>query len=415
MPLVGTSGHVNHGKSRLIEALTGVNPDRLPEEKERGMTIDLGFAWFPDKDGKPVGVIDVPGHERFLRNMTAGAWSLDCVLLVVAADEGWMAQTESHARVLRALGVTRVLPVITKIDLVSAERLAEAEAEVRSKCRAFFGVDRAPLPVSSSAGTGLEELREAIYRELEGLPPAKSGGRPFFYVDRVFSLKGSGLVAAGSLRGGRLAAGDELVLLPRGEEVRVRGLQSYNVAVSSALPGSRVAVNLSQVKEPPVRGDCLAHPEAPFRSAAEALAKLFDAEALRNHREAEIAFGSDHLRGTVHLLGTSEAARIVLERKAALCPGERFLLLRPGGSDLLGWGLFLWLGPTTPEERWRFSAFAKGQAALSPRGDRDRHARLLGARRGFFGARPLCRGPGGRLVFRRWLPQGGGKGSPRPG
>ncbi len=384
MPLVGTSGHVNHGKSRLIEALTGTNPDRLPEERERGMTVDLGFAWFPDRDGRPVGVIDVPGHERFLRNMTAGAWSLDCALLVVAADDGWMAQTESHAKVLETLGVPRILPVITKIDLVSAARRAEVEAEVRSNCGRRFGVDRPCVEVSAPSGIGIDELKDAILEELGRAPAQKDGKRPYFYVDRVFTLKGAGLVVAGSLRGGSIRQGDELVLRPRGERVRVRALHSYNAAVQEVLPGNRVAVNIAQLKDPPVRGDCLAHPAAPVLSEAEFLARLFDAEEIRNHREAEIAFGSAHMRAAIHFLGSTSAARIVLERKAAVLPGERFLLLRRGGSDILGWGYALWFGPTAQKDRWRFAAFAAGWTE-----GHSSRAAIETAMRGYYG--PLDR------------------------
>ncbi len=358
MPIVGTAGHVDHGKSLLIEALTGVNPDRLPEEKLRGMTTDLGFAFFTGRDGKPVGVIDVPGHERFIRNMTAGAWSLDCALLVVAADDGWMAQSQTHAEVLRALGVPAVIPVISKIDAVALSRAEAVGADIRTRCAALFGRDVSPSFVSALKGTGIAELKDRIVETIAASPPRRREGFSYLYVDRVFSLKGTGLVVAGSLRGGPLKVGADLKVLPGGEMVRIRGIHAYNEPVSAIEPGARTALNLPQPKTAPVRGDCLAVPGAPVRCASEFLAVLGDHEKIRNHGEAEIAFASAHRLGKIHLIGGGPAARIVIDEPGAFLPGMRFLVIRHGGSDILGCGSALWFEKTDAAARRRFSAFA---------------------------------------------------------
>jgi selenocysteine-specific elongation factor len=357
MPIVGTAGHVDHGKSLLIEALTGTNPDRLPEEKERGMTTDLGFAFFSDPEGRPIGVIDVPGHERFIRNMVAGAWSLDCALLVVAADDGWMAQSETHARVLKALDTPAVIPVISKIDLVSESRLREVEDSVRAKCAGFFGQDRVPVSVSALKGRGIGELKARILEVLAALPPRREEDTPYLYIDRVFSLKGTGLVLAGSLRGGGVSVGQDLALFPGGEALRVRGLHAYNSPVSGVSSGTRTALNVPRPKRLPERGDCLAGAGAPVRVAQEFLAFLQDSRAIRNHGEAEIAFASAHRLGKIHLLGGGPGARVTLEAPGALMPGMRFVVIRHGGSDILGYGTALWFDAADATVRRRFAAF----------------------------------------------------------
>ena len=360
MPVVGTAGHVDHGKSLLIEVLTGTNPDRLPEEKLRGMTTDLGFAFFPDREGRPVGVIDVPGHERFIRNMAAGAWSLDCALLVVAADDGWMAQSETHARVLRALAVPAVIPVISKADLAAPARLAEVSADVRSRCAAVFGRDEEPVAVSALKNSGIEELKTRILHTLDSLPPRREEGFPYLYVDRVFSLKGTGLVVAGTLRGAELVAGRDLRVLPGTETVRVRGLHAYNEPVPRAGSGTRTAINLPQPKRPPVRGDCLTVPGAPVRVAGEFLAVLLDRRDIRNHAEVEIAYASAHRIGKIHLIGGGPGVRVVLDAPGAFLPGMRFLVLRHGGSEIIGHGAALWFEAADAAARRRFAAFASG-------------------------------------------------------
>ncbi len=411
MPIVGTAGHVDHGKSLLIEKLTGVNPDRLPEEKLRGMTTDLGFTFFMDRDGRPVGVIDVPGHERFIRNMVAGAWSLDLALLVVAADDGWMAQSETHATVLRALRVPMVLPVVTKTDIVGPSRTAEVGEDVRARCAAIFGRDMAPSFVSALKMEGIRDLKDRIVQILASVPPRRREGFPYLYVDRVFSLKGTGLVVAGSLAGGPLKAGEDLRIFPGGETVRVRGLHAYNDPAPRVEPGTRTALNLPQPKTNPARGDCLAAPGAPVRRAEEFLALMEDFQEVRNHGEAEIAFASAHRLGKIHLIGGGPAARVVIDEPGAFLPGMRFLVIRHGGSDILGHGSALWFDRTDAAARRRFSALAARSGGVpSPR-------RVEAAMRGF--SAPAGERSPGAAPGDRGAPEDGGPGSaglrPPPG
>ncbi len=211
------------------------------------MTIDLGFAWFAGAGGEPVGVIDVPGHERFIRNMVAGAWSLDCALLLVAADDGWMQQTQDHAVVLASLGVPAVILVVTKTDIASGERVQEVRRDAERRCGAIFGRNLPAIEVSALARRNVDALKELIVATLAGVPE-RPRPFPYLYVDRVFSIKGAGLVITGSLRGASLGRDDPLVLLPQRETLRVRAIQTYNAAVDRAEPTCRVALNLVKPK-----------------------------------------------------------------------------------------------------------------------------------------------------------------------
>ncbi len=275
MHVIGTAGHVDHGKTTLIEALTGINPDRLPEEKARGMTIDLGFAWFAGAHDEPIGVIDVPGHERFIRNMVAGAWSLDCALLLVAADDGWMQQTQDHAVVLAAVGVSSVILVVTKTDAASLERVEEVRSDALVRCARIFGFTPPAVDVAAIAGTNIDALKGLIISTVAGLDDrTRESGFPYLYVDRVFSIKGSGLVVTGSLKGAPCRKDDELVLLPQDEAVRIRGLQTYNTVVDIASPTSRVALNLQKTRSEIARGNCLTIRGAPFSCERQLVARV---------------------------------------------------------------------------------------------------------------------------------------------
>jgi selenocysteine-specific elongation factor len=358
MRVIGTSGHVDHGKSTLIEALTGINPDRLPEEKERGMTIDLGFAWFPGAGGEPVGVIDVPGHERFIRNMVAGAWSLDAALLLVAADDGWMQQTQDHAVVLQALGVPAIILVITKTDIASPERVAEVRRDAQSRAVAVFGRDLPAIEVSALARRNLDALKDLVVSTLAGLPE-RPLPFPYLYVDRAFSIKGSGLVVTGSLRGAPLGKDDPLELLPQSESVRVRAIQTYNAVADRAEPTCRVALNLQKPKADVARGNVLAPPGAPFRCEREFIARLRriggDDDAIKNHAEVEVALGTGHEIAQVHFLDDRRFARVLLQNPLPALWNQPFLVIRHGGSAIVGSGSVLWFGEVPREERRRFS------------------------------------------------------------
>ena len=350
MYVVGTAGHVDHGKTLLIEALTGINADRLPEEKRRGLTIDLGFAHFYTEQGEAVGVIDVPGHERFIRNMVAGAWSLDLALLTVAADDGWMQQSADHTRVLRLMGVPRLIAVITKTDLVSAERAQQAAEQAVTECRASGYADVPTAAVSAPSGRGIEALKGLILEQLAALPPPAESFA-YIYVDRVFTVKGSGLVVTGSLRGGALRRGEELSLLPQKKRVRIRGLQSYYKECEHVEPVSRVAVNLSGIDTGQInRGDCLTVGKSPFRVVGEFIARI-QTDPIKRDTELEIAVGTGHQIARLTRFSSGDLVRIRCSRKIPLLWNQPIVLIQQGGSAVLGGGRVLWLGKTNKQQR----------------------------------------------------------------
>src|SRR3990170_3522515 len=247
MYVIGTAGHVDHGKSALVKALTGIDPDRLREEKERGLTIDLGFAWLKLPGGDEVSIVDVPGHERFIKNMLAGVGGIDLALLVIAADEGVMPQTREHLAIIDLLGISHGLVAVTKADLVEADFLELVRAEVEEVLRGT-ALEGAPV-VTCSAVTrlGLEELAATIEAELAKTPAKRDIGRPRLPIDRAFTIAGFGTVVTGTLIDGSLRVGQEVEVLPNGPRSRVRGLQSHGRKVETASPGRRTAANLAGV------------------------------------------------------------------------------------------------------------------------------------------------------------------------
>ncbi len=247
--ILGAAGHVDHGKTALVTALTGVNTDRLKEEQERGISIELGFAEFPLGDDLVLGVVDMPGHERFVRQMVAGAGGVDLAFLVVAADEGVMPQTVEHLDILDSLGVRSGVAVLTKIDLVDPELTEVAAEEVRELVRGTFLEDKPVVPVSAVTGEGLAELREALRREADRLPPRETTGPFRLPVDRVFTLPGIGAIVTGTCWSGAVAAGDRLVVEPAGLKVRVREVQAHGQAVPRGGSGQRLALALHGVKK----------------------------------------------------------------------------------------------------------------------------------------------------------------------
>jgi selenocysteine-specific elongation factor len=357
MHVIGTAGHVDHGKTLLIEALTGINADRLPEEKRRGLTIDLGFAHFFTPAGEPVGVIDVPGHERFIRNMVAGAWSLDLALLAVAADDGWMQQSSDHTRVLHLMGVPRLIAVITKADLASPERIGQIGEQVTGECSRLGYPEVKTIAVSARNGRGIEELRGMILRELArpAESPVSSREVPHLYVDRAFTVKGSGLVVTGSLKGGALRRGQELLLLPQNLRVRIRGLQSYYKDCEQVQPTSRVAINLSGLNAQQIlRGDLLCLGKGPFRVEKEFILRAAPMSVKRD-TEVEIAAGTGHQIARLTRFAAGNLLRIRLDRGAPLRWNQPIVLIRHGGSTILGGGHVLWLGKTGKQLRLRLA------------------------------------------------------------
>lgn len=314
--IIGMAGHVDHGKTELVKALTGVDTDRLAEEKRRGITIEPGFARLDFSDGGSASIVDVPGHERFIKNMLAGAGGVDLAMLVVAADEGFMPQTVEHLDILGLLGVKSGLVVITKTDLADDEWLRMLEEDIKARVRGTFLEGKPVLRASARTGEGIEALREALH-ELALHTAEKSARAPFrLPIDRVFSVDGFGTVVTGTLIDGCIAAGEEAALLPRGEACRVRNLQVHGRDVEAACAGQRVAVNLSGIrKENVCRGDVLCAPDS-----------------LRPTRMLDVRL--QNLRDSRRVI--ESGARLHLYHGAAVCLVRAVLLnrdaLRPGES-----------------------------------------------------------------------------------
>ena len=347
--VVGTAGHVDHGKSTLLTALTGMDPDRLREERERGMTIDLGFAWVTLPGGGDIGFVDVPGHQDFIRNMLAGIGSIDAVLLVVAADEGVMPQTREHLAILGLLGIDRGVIAMTKRDLVDDEWAALAVTDVRAALRGTALADAPLVEVSSTARRGLDELLLALQRVLGEAPARRDIGRPRLPVDRSFTMSGFGTVVTGTLLDGSLAVGDEVTVFPGDLRARVRGLQTHRRSLDVARPGSRVAANLSGIeKEAVSRGMVVARPGSLETTTLVAvrLALLAGASgALEHDEEVKVHVGTAETMARVALLEGSSVApgetawvQLRLASPIAVAVGDRLVVRRPSPSETIGGG-----------------------------------------------------------------------------
>jgi selenocysteine-specific elongation factor len=347
--VVGTAGHVDHGKSTLLTALTGIDPDRLREERERGMTIDLGFAWVTLPNGGDIGFVDVPGHQDFIRNMLAGVGSIDAVLLVVAADEGVMPQTREHLAILGLLGIDRGVIALTKRDLVDEEWAALAVTDVRAALRGTALAEAPLVEVSSTARLGLDELLQALGRVLGEAPPRRDVGRPRLPVDRSFTMSGFGTVVTGTLLDGSLAIGDEIAVLPGDRRGRIRGLQTHRRSLDVAQPGSRVAANVTGVDKQDVsRGMVLARPGSleTTNVIAVRLALLASASAgLEHDEEVKVHVGTAETMARASLLegpaiapGETAWAQLRLADQVAVAVGDRLVIRRPSPSETIGGG-----------------------------------------------------------------------------
>ena len=348
---LGIVGHVDHGKTALVRALTGIDTDRLKEERERGLSIVLGFAFLETEHGV-VDLIDVPGHEDFIRAMIGGATALDGIVLCVAANEGVMPQTVEHFNIARLLEVDRGVVVITKTDLVDSEKLASVRAEIERFVRNTFLEGAPVIEFSATSGDGLAGLREAV-GALAARPVERATSGTFFLpLDRVFTIRGFGLVATGTLRGGPLGTGDAVELLPARKTASVRALQSHNRTIDCAVPGMRVAVNLRQLSRDEVeRGDVLAAPGTvvPTRRLDAEIRLLEDAERpVKNGTVLRFLTGTTEASARVRLLnslelapGESAMAQINLDRDIATRPSERFLLRTQSPMRTIGGGRIL--------------------------------------------------------------------------
>ena len=266
MYIVGTSGHIDHGKTSLIRALTNIDCDRLPEEKSREMTVDIGFANIEYPKFGTVSIIDVPGHERFIRNMVVGAWGIDLALLVVAVDDGWMPQTEDHFRVLSLLGIERIVTVLNKIDMADEEMIDYVTAEVQDRLSGSRYADADIVRVSSKTGDGIAELRDVILNNLRRLTHAADAHKPYLFVDRVFASKGYGTIVTGTLKNGTFRDEDAVTLLPLARESRIKKIESHYHELAEGVPSQRTALNLTGVSSDELsRGDIVVKNFLPAR------------------------------------------------------------------------------------------------------------------------------------------------------
>ncbi|MEO6991513.1 MAG: selenocysteine-specific translation elongation factor [Candidatus Baltobacteraceae bacterium] len=346
MHVLGTAGHVDHGKSALVRALTGTDPDRWIEERLRGMTLDLGFAHLRFEGGIEAGIVDVPGHERFLHNMLAGAAGMELLLLVVAMNEGVGPQTLEHLAILDYLNVRRTLVVATKIDLVPENERSEAAARIRAGLRETTAAQAPLFPVSSVTGEGLDALRDSIRDALRALPPRAPDAPAYLPLDRAFVVPGAGTVVTGTLMQGRIAIGDTLQLVPLGRELRVRGLQVFGRPHERVAGGARVAVNLVGIETSAIaRGAVLASAEfVPTRSFAVRFgAREAALASLRRRTPVRAYVGSAEILGTLQFetvpAGVQSVPAILHLRAPTIAPpGSAFVVRRLSPKELLGGG-----------------------------------------------------------------------------
>ena len=337
MYVIGTAGHVDHGKSTLVEALTGIDPDRLREEKERGMTIDLGFAWLQLPSGNETSIVDVPGHERFVNNMLAGVGGIDLALLVVAADESVMPQTREHLAILDLLQVERGLVAVTKRDLVDDDWLELVIADVEETLEGTVLEDAAIYPVSALTGEGLPELIGAIDAMLDDTPPKRDVGRPRLPIDRAFTISGFGTVVTGTLIDGKIQTGQDAALVVAGKSTRIRGLQTHKKGQREAQPGTRVAANIIGVSQDEViRGEVLTTEGwlRPTDAMDVRLRVIPDApHALRHNMYITVHTGSGEVVGRLRLLerdtlepGETGWAQVKLDAPLAVVKGDYYVI-----------------------------------------------------------------------------------------
>lgn len=424
--IIGTAGHIDHGKTALVAALTGTDTDRLAEEKARGITIDLGFAYTDLGDGSVTGFVDVPGHERLVHTMVAGAGGIDLALIVIAADDGIMPQTQEHLAILSLLGVTRAVVAITKADLADPPALDELCARISQRLQATPMAGAPVLAVSARSGQGIDALRDLLARQAAETTQRETGQPCRVIIDRSFSIEGAGTVVTGILRAGEVRVGDQLTVSPAGLPVRVRGVRAQNRRVDVAGPGMRVALNLAGVARDQVgRGDAILAPElhAPTDRVDVAL-HWTHATPFRSGTRARLHVGSAEAEARLVPLGArlpdgAELVQMVLDRPLAVGWGDGFILRDPSASRTLGGGRLLDLRPparrrATPERHAALRAWAlpDHDAALQallqvPPGHVDQA--VFYRDRGLTVAEPgyadILGPPTDRMAFRKGLPE----------
>jgi selenocysteine-specific elongation factor len=363
MRVIGTAGHVDHGKSALVEALTGINPDRLKEEQERQMTIDLGFAWFDLPGGEPIGIIDVPGHRDFIDNMLAGVGGIDAALFVIAADEGVMPQTREHLAILDLLEVSRGVVALTKIDLVKDTDWIElVKEEVRQLLENTHLAASEIIEVSAVQNEGLEALSQALADCVADSPPRADLSKPRLPVDRAFSISGFGTIVTGTLIDGSFASGDEVEIMPSQVRARIRGLQTHKTQIEEAEPGSRVAANLSGVEVSQIkRGQVLTSPGdyRPTRLVDVSYRHLEGNNLeLKHNQQVKVFHGSAQTVARVRLLGEKKLLpgakgwlQLEMQQPIVAARSDHFILRRPSPGATLGGGRIIDAHPPGKHKR----------------------------------------------------------------
>jgi selenocysteine-specific elongation factor len=392
MHVVATAGHVDHGKSTLVQALTGTDPDRWAEEKARGLTIDLGFASFTLPSNRGVAFVDVPGHVRFLKNMLAGVGGVDACVFVVAATEGWKPQSEEHLRILELLGLEHGLVALTKVGQADDDLVELARLEISDHVAGTFLADAEIVAVDALDGTGIDDLLRALDELLEQTPTAVDLGRPRLWIDRVFAPKGAGTVVTGTLAGGMVRVEDELMVVPGESRVRVRALQSLHEGRTKVGPGNRLAINLSGIDHGDLqRGDVLVREgQWHLTSVADASVRVLSSlDHPLTRRGAHVAYiGSGEHPVRVRVLGpdaiepgSAGAVRLHLPVALPLTPGDRFILRESGRGETVGGGEILDVDPVLPASRARPDRSIDRVIAERGRIDADRLELLTGERR----------------------------------
>jgi selenocysteine-specific elongation factor len=407
--VLGTAGHVDHGKTSLVRALTGIETDRLKEEKARGITIELGFAFIDLPCGHRLGIVDVPGHERFVRNMVAGAAGIDLVALVVAADEGIMPQTREHFEICRLLGVKRGLVIITKMDMVEPDWLELVQDEVRDFLQGSFLEDAPMLPVSSITGAGIEAVKATLDQLVAASDFSEAYGPFRLPVDRVFTMKGFGAVVTGTSISGRIGLGDEVVFYPRRINGKIRGIQVHGQERNEVEAGYRTAINVQGVDKDEIhRGEVLATPgclEPSYVFDADFLYLSTNAKKLKNRRRVRVHIGTAEVMGRVALLedeelspGAEAAVQLLLEEPVSVWPGDHYVVRSYSPVHTIGGGV-IWNCAAPKRRRFKqanqeiFALYREGSPEdlalfhLGESGARGLTQQELAVRLGLFGKR----------------------------
>ncbi len=359
--IIGTAGHIDHGKTTLVKALTGVDCDRLKEEKARGITLDLGYAYTPTPAGGMLGFIDVPGHEKLIHNMLAGATGIDLALLVVAADDGPMPQTREHLEIVELLGIRLAVVALTKTDRVDAKRIAAARDEIRTLLAGTVFAEAPIFPVAAGSGGGVNELRDWLDEAAATLGDKKAQGGFRLAVDRCFTLGGIGTVVTGTAFSGTVKVGDVLTLSPSGKPLRVRSLRVQDRPAENGQAGQRIALGLAGIEKADVkRGMWVLAPalHAPLRRFDAELQVLAGQAPLRHWTQVHLHLGAEDVPARVALLGSDEIApgqrgfaQLTLEREIGALAGDRFILRDAGARHTLGGGNVLDIAPPTRHKR----------------------------------------------------------------